>query len=316
MSDKVLQDPELDNESEDELGGSWPVDRLEPVLEALLFAAGDPIAVSKLSEIVEGSTRGEIRAGLKHLAQGYLTRGIRLVEVAGGWQMRTGPEHHRYVRKLFRERPFRMTRAATETMAVVAYKQPCTRGDVEAVRGVDCGPVLETLVERNLLRILGRKEGPGRPLLYGSTSEFLELFGLKSLRDLPTLAELGDEIESLADRGEFREGSSVDPAEVVPLDPADDPTVARTPGGEDAGPGDDGEAGRPGADEAGTQDAATTVASDDAAGSAGLRLVPDPGAAGPAEADDPASTEDPDLLSGDKDVEADAEVGEPKVTGD
>lgn len=202
----------------DEGGGSWPIDRLEPVLEALLFAAGDPIATTQLTEIVEGSTKSEIRACLKHLAKAYLTRGIRLVEVAGGWQMRTGPEHHRYVRKLFRERPFRITRAATETMAIVAYKQPCTRGDVEAVRGVECGQVLETLVERRLLKILGRKDAPGRPLLYGTAPEFLELFGLKTLRDLPTLAEMGDDIMALADQGQFETGASVDPATILPLE--------------------------------------------------------------------------------------------------
>jgi segregation and condensation protein B len=198
--------------------GSWPIDRLEPVLEALLFAAGDPIATAKLAEIVEGSTTGEIRKGLKHLSDNYRSRGLRLVEVAGGWQMRTGPEHHRYVRKLFRERPFRVTRAATETMAIVAYKQPCTRTDVEAVRGVECGQVMETLVERRLLKILGRKDAPGRPLLYGTAPEFLELFGLKSLRDLPTLGELGDDVLSLADQGDFVEGSTIDPARILPLD--------------------------------------------------------------------------------------------------
>ncbi|MFT4570447.1 MAG: segregation and condensation protein B [Hyphomicrobiaceae bacterium] len=216
MSNEESHESDLDDQEEG--GGSWPVDRIEPVLEALLFAAGDPIAVSKLAEIVEGATRGEVRAGLKHLANGYLTRGFRLIEVAGGWQMRTGPEHHRYVRKLFRERPFRLTRAATETMAVVAYKQPCTRVDVESVRGVESGAVMETLVERNLLKIIGRKDAPGRPLLYSSTTEFLELFGLKSLRDLPTLGELGDDIELLAERGEFREGAAVAAADVLPLE--------------------------------------------------------------------------------------------------
>jgi segregation and condensation protein B len=228
MSEDRTDEEQLDAEAGEEgQGGSWPVDRLEPVLEAVLFAAGDPIAVSKLTEIIEGATRGEIRAGLKHLASSYLTRGFRLVEVSGGWQMRTGPEHHRFVRKLFRERPFRLTRAAIETMAVVAYKQPCTRSDVEAVRGVDAGPVMETLVERNLLRIVGRKDGPGRPLLYGSTSEFLELFGLKSLRDLPTLAEMGDEIEMLAERGEFEAGAAVSEDQILPLEPADEETVGR-----------------------------------------------------------------------------------------
>ncbi len=191
-----------------EQGGRWPVDRLKPLLEALLFAAADPLPARKVCEIVEGATTAEVKATLKELSTDLLTHGIRVVEVSGGWQLRTAPEHHRYVRKLFRERPFRVTRAATETLAIVAYNQPATRIDIESIRGVESGGVLESLVEKRLLKIVGRKDVPGRPLLYSTTGDFLELFGLKNLRDMPTLAELGDDIERMADETGFRETGS------------------------------------------------------------------------------------------------------------
>src|SRR6185295_9414607 len=118
-------------------------------------------------------------------------RGLRVVHVAGGYQLRSAPEHSRWVRRLLQERPPRLSRPMLETLAIVAYKQPCTRIEVEAVRGVDCDAVLATLSDRRLVRILGRKEAPGRPLLYGTTREFLEVFGLPDLTALPTLRELG-----------------------------------------------------------------------------------------------------------------------------
>jgi segregation and condensation protein B len=113
------------------------------------------------------------------------------VQVAGGYQLRSVPAHARWVRRLLQERPPRLSRPMLETLAIVAYRQPCTRIEVEAVRGVDCDAVLATLTDRRLVRILGRKEAPGRPLLYGTTRDFLEVFGLPDLSALPTLRELG-----------------------------------------------------------------------------------------------------------------------------
>lgn len=208
-----------------EATGVWPVDRLRPLIEALLFAAGDPLPVKKMVDFVEGSTAEEVQATLAELATEYLTRGIRVIEVAGGWQMRTAPEHQRYVRKLFRERPQRLTRAATETIAIVAYKQPVTRQEVEAVRGVDSGGVLESLVEKRLAKVVGRKDVPGRPLVYATTQEFLELFGLRNVRDLPTLPELGTDFESMSERGGFSESQA---GEILPLED-DDGTQNETP---------------------------------------------------------------------------------------
>lgn len=227
--------------------GVWPVDRLKPVVEALVFAAGDPLSIKKMVDFIEGSTADEVKATLTELATDLLTRGIRLVEVAGGWQMRTAPEHQRYVRKLFRERPQKLTRAATETIAIVAYRQPVTRQEIETVRGVDSGGVLESLVEKRLAKVVGRKDVPGRPLVYATTPDFLELFGLKSIRELPTLPELGHDFERMSEQGGFNESES---AAILPLEDehgtAQDDTG--NDGGEAAGPqaGSEGD----GADEA------------------------------------------------------------------
>ncbi len=197
--------------------GRWPVDRLLPVLEAILFAAADPMPLKRLQEIVDGSTPKELRAALDALQESYRRRGIRLVEVAGGWQLRTAPEQHAYVRRLFRERPFRLTRAAIETLAIVAYRQPVTRAEIEAIRGVDASGVLESLVTRRLIRVAGRRDVPGRPLVYVTTAEFLELFGLKDLRSLPTLPEMGDEIAAMAEQSGFEDSAERD-APIIPLE--------------------------------------------------------------------------------------------------
>lgn len=219
MSEEEVPTAPDDAGAEQEAGGDsaglWPVERLRPLVEALVFASGDPLPAKKIADFIEGSTLDEVKATLAELATEYLTRGLRLIEVAGGWQMRTAPEHHRYVRKLFRERPQRLTRAATETIAIVAYKQPVTRQEIETVRGVDSGGVLESLVERRLARVVGRKDVPGRPLVYATTTEFLELFGLRSIRDLPTLPELGSEFERMSEQGGFNE---TEEAGILPLE--------------------------------------------------------------------------------------------------
>jgi len=213
-------------ESVDEAAGSadaadpglWPLERLCPLVEALLFAAADPLAARKIVEFVEGSTVVEVEAALADLSTELLTRGIRLVEVAGGWQLRTAPEHQRYVRKLFREKPQRLTRAATETVAIVAYRQPVTRAEIEVVRGVDCGGVLESLVERRLVKVVGRKDVAGRPLVYATGKEFLELFGLRSLRDMPSLPELGSDFERMSEQSGFGDSEE---ARILPLEDED-----------------------------------------------------------------------------------------------
>jgi len=174
--------------------------RLPGLIESLLFAAGAPVPVVRLAEALGERSRAEVLHALQDLARGYERdgRGLRLVQVAGGWQLRTPAEHGPWVRRLLRERPPRLSRPMLETLAIVAYRQPCTRLDIEAVRGVDADAVLSTLLERRLVRIAGRKEAPGRPLLYTTTREFLEVFGLPDLGALPPLRDLGDGAELLA----------------------------------------------------------------------------------------------------------------------
>jgi segregation and condensation protein B len=167
-------------------------ERLIGILESVLFACAEPITLARLAEVVAGPSRGELRAALAALMARAERerRGLRLVEVAGGYQFRTAPEHAEWVRRLFQQRPWRLTRATLETLAIVAYKQPITRAEVEAIRGVDVDSVLASLLARKLIKIVGRKDVIGRPLLYGTTRQFLEVFGLRDLTALPGLAEV------------------------------------------------------------------------------------------------------------------------------
>jgi segregation and condensation protein B len=176
--------------------------RLPAILESLLFAAAAPVPVARLVEALDGPSRAEVVQALEALAHRYERdgRGLRLAQVAGGYQLRTPPEHAPWVRRLLRERPARLSRPMLETVAIVAYRQPCTRLEIEAIRGVDVDAVLSTLLERRLVRIVGRKEAPGRPLLYATTREFLEVFGLPDLAALPALRDLGDGAEVLVAR--------------------------------------------------------------------------------------------------------------------
>lgn len=165
---------------------------LKSIVESLLFVADGPLTLQRLGEVLEGSARDEIGSVLEEL-QAELEnerRGVRLVEVAGGYQLRTPKVNADWVKKLFGGRPPRMSRATLETLAIIAYRQPVTRAEIEAIRGVDVDGVVSTLLERNLIRAVARKDVPGRPFLYGTTPEFLQLFNLKDLSHLPTLKEM------------------------------------------------------------------------------------------------------------------------------
>ncbi|OGQ77963.1 MAG: SMC-Scp complex subunit ScpB [Deltaproteobacteria bacterium RIFCSPLOWO2_12_FULL_60_19] len=167
-------------------------EQLKSVLESLFFASEGPLTPAQLGEILTGVERKEIVSAVEELISEYdaAGRGFRLTEVAGGYQLRTARENAEWVKKLYREKPARMTRATLETLAIIAYRQPITRAEIEAVRGVDVDGVVATLLERRLIRIVARKDIPGRPFLYGTTPEFLELFNLKDLSHLPTLKEM------------------------------------------------------------------------------------------------------------------------------
>ena len=170
------------------------MDNLKAIVESLLFASDTPLTIDKIKSILDVADRKAIREVLTSLTQEYESakRGFFLSEVAGGFQLRTRPEYRQWIRRLKETKPARLSRAGMETLAIIAYKQPVLRSDVEYLRGVDCGGILRTLLERRLIRILGRKDLPGRPMIYGTTKQFLELFNLKDLNDLPTLKDLTD----------------------------------------------------------------------------------------------------------------------------
>jgi segregation and condensation protein B len=170
-------------------------DEIKSILESLLFVADGPQSVQRLAEVLDQVDRQTIQSVLTEWqddieAQG---RGVRLVEVAGGYQLRTPKANADWVKKFLGGRPARMGKATLETLAIVAYRQPITKAEIEAIRGVDVDGVITTLLERSLIRAVARKDVPGRPFLYGTTLEFLQLFNLRDLCELPTLKEM-DEI--------------------------------------------------------------------------------------------------------------------------
>lgn len=192
--------------------------KLKPILEALIFVSEQPISLDKMAGVLPDCPRKKLKDLLAELAQDYEERGaaLEIVEVANGYQFRTRAEFAPWLGRLQRQKFARLSRAALEALAIVAYRQPVTRAEAESIRGVDSGAVLGTLLERGLLRILGRKEVPGRPILYGTTHEFLELFGLKNLKDLPTLREIKDMVEETTEEEPGSpEGESVEEAEVA-----------------------------------------------------------------------------------------------------
>jgi segregation and condensation protein B len=164
--------------------------RARTVVETLLFLAERPLGLEEI-RLSTGLEPARIDKALDQLSGHHREgiSGIVLHEVAGGWQLRTSPDNVDFARRFLRVKPQRLTRAALETLAIVAYRQPVTRPEIEEIRGVDCGAVVKALLERRLVKILGKKEEPGRPILYGTTREFLEFFALKDLASLPTLRE-------------------------------------------------------------------------------------------------------------------------------
>lgn len=169
-----------------------PLD-LEKVVLALLFASDEPLSVKKVCSILDDVNAEDVRASMERLSDAL--RGampsIVLESVAGGWQLSTNPEYSEFVARLYSgRRKQRLSKAGLETLAIIAYKQPITRADIETVRGVSCGGVITTLMERALIRIVGKAKVLGSPFLYGTTQEFLEYLGVNSLKDLPTLEEL------------------------------------------------------------------------------------------------------------------------------
>lgn len=172
--------------------------QLKRLIEALIFAADSPLSVERIKEALDGEEEAEyldtltLRSLCRELRLEYdqLDRAFELLEVAGGFQFRTRPQYAAAITRLRKTSPLRLSRAALETLAIVAYRQPVLRAEIERIRGVDCGGVLKALMERRLVKIRGRENLPGRPLTYGTTKRFLEIFELNSLKDLPSLEEL------------------------------------------------------------------------------------------------------------------------------
>ncbi len=166
--------------------------RRKSLIEALLFISGTPLSVKDIQKITGFST-GDIVTSIAELEAEYRQRGsgIQIVEVAEGYQMVTNPEFAEWIRKLKGSTSqTRLSQAALETLAIVAYRQPITKAEIEQLRGVNSEGVIRSLLERRLIRVVGKKDVPGRPLLYGTTREFLLYFGLKDLSELPTIREL------------------------------------------------------------------------------------------------------------------------------
>jgi segregation and condensation protein B len=170
-----------------------PLSGLKGILEAILFVSGEPLSVDRMLGVIEGVARAELVSALQALQADYAAegRGLQLVEVAGGFQITTRPDCAPWIKRLERTNEgAKLSRSAMETLALVAYKQPVVRAEIEQVRGVDSTGVLQTLLERRLIRIVGRKDAPGRPIMYGTTKQFLQTFGLKDLSDLPALRDI------------------------------------------------------------------------------------------------------------------------------
>lgn len=223
--------------------------RLDDTLLALLFASDEPLSANRICSVLDDVAVGEVRESLTRLAERLGAEGapIRLEHVAGGHQLCTNPAYSDYVARLYRgRRKQRLSRAAMESLAIIAYRQPVTRADIETVRGVACGGVITTLMERSLIRIVGKAKVLGAPFLYGTTQEFLEYLGLNALEDLPSLEDLEAllEKEAASESGEdapmddARESAAPDEAQ---FDYAEETAEFEPPAAEPSGDPDDAE---------------------------------------------------------------------------
>jgi segregation and condensation protein B len=227
------------------------------VIEAALLAAGRPLASDELVTLFDerdGSNTDEVRAAIEALRSDYETRGLELVEVASGYRIQIRASVAQPVSRLWQERPTKYSRALLETLALVAYRQPITRGEIEQIRGVTVNPnIIKTLLERSWIRVVGHRDVPGKPELLGTTRDFLDYFSLQKLDDLPTLAQL-KELEDLrvqmslpgadpvvdADALAADAGAAADPtSEAASDDSVSDDHAADEPGTDDATADDD-----------------------------------------------------------------------------
>jgi len=184
-------------------------ERTKGIVEFLLFASEKPISVERIAGIFDDAyTKEELYSLLDELRteiSSSESRGVKLEEVAGGWQFRTKEDNQTWIKKLENIKPIRVSPSALEVLAIIAYKQPITKTEADKIRGVDSTHIFKTLMDKDLVRICGRADLPGRPLLYSTTPEFLEVFGLKEIRELPSITEIEDMVsKSFGDSGDYR----------------------------------------------------------------------------------------------------------------
>ncbi len=175
------------------------MENLKQLIEALIFASDTPLTIRRIKDLLELESEKDIRKNIVQLNKDYesIQSALQIIEVAGGYQVVTKPEHASWIKKLYRSRAAgHLTQRALETMAIIAYRQPITKQEIEAIRGVNVDGVVRTLIERKLINVTGRLKAPGTPLLYGTTKYFLEYFGLKKIDDLPKLKEIDELLNS------------------------------------------------------------------------------------------------------------------------
>jgi len=194
-------------------------------VEAALLAAGKPLTLDKLAELFkakgDGPDRAAVKRALETLAEDYQARGVELKEVATGFRIQVKRSMSDWLQPLWEERAPRYTRALLETLALIAYRQPITRAEIEEVRGVVVSTnIIRTLLERNWVRVVGHRDVPGKPAMFGTTKDFLDYFGLKKLEDLPTLAELKDGMPELSPQADLIESLEADARAVVEIEVA------------------------------------------------------------------------------------------------
>jgi segregation and condensation protein B len=184
------------------------MENISSIIEALLLASESPVTVEKICAVLDGVEKKEVEEAIAALMAGYDERasGISIQEIAGGYQLRTRPEPASWIKKLKGSKPATLSPAALETLAIVAYRQPIVKADIESIRGVDVSAPLKGLLEKKLIRIVGRMDVPGKPIIYGTTKKFLEVFNLKELADLPTMREL----KELTEHQEIPEQETID----------------------------------------------------------------------------------------------------------
>jgi segregation and condensation protein B len=206
-------------------------DELKPIIENLLLASDQPVSADLLYQTFLGRSRKEdLQAVLKELQEDYQSKNLQIVEVADGFQLSTRPEHSEWIRKLLKlDKSFKLSRAALDALAIIAYKQPLTRAEVDEIRGVDSSGVVRTLLEKKIISPAGRKNVPGKPMMFRTTQKFLEYFGLRDLSEMPTLEDFNEELEGQVEpeQGELTfEGQDDD------LPPADTDLTEETVGEE------------------------------------------------------------------------------------